>query len=119
MVAAPEAPIEKAKGFEDFLERVREPGSSGLLSPVRFSEVPSIDLVTLAAQAGVHRSTMRHAPDTESVQHFLRQTLRVIRAAYDLSGDLGKALFWYRNYPIREFGYRMPRNWWPQNGPTT
>lgn len=94
--------------FVEFLEHLREPGAPALLSPVRFGEVMRTDLSTLAAQARVHRNTLRHAPQTESVQQFLRDALRVIRASSDLSGDLGKALFWYRNYPLAQFEYRTP-----------
>jgi hypothetical protein len=32
--------------------------------------------------------------------------LRVIRAATDLSGDVDRALFWYRNEPLQPFGYK-------------
>jgi hypothetical protein len=32
--------------------------------------------------------------------------LRVIRAATDLSGDVNRALFWYRNEPLQSFGYK-------------
>lgn len=40
-----------------------------------------------------------------SVQDFLREALRVIKAATDLNGDLHKALFWYRNEPLSVLGY--------------
>lgn len=91
-------------GFMDFL-RDRELGAVAL-SPKRFSEVFNVDLQTLAAQAHVHRNTLSRAPASESVQRFLREALRVIRAATDLSGDVEKALFWYRNEPLQPFGYK-------------
>lgn len=91
-------------GFMDFL-RDREHGAVAL-SPKRFSEVFNVDLQTLAAQAHVHRNTLSRAPASESVQRFLRETLRVIRAAADLSGDVEKALFWYRNEPLQPFDYK-------------
>lgn len=91
-------------GFLDFL-RDQEVGTA-TLSPKRFSEVFSMDLQTLAAQAHVHRNTIRRAPASESVQRFLREALRVIRAAADLSGDVDRSLFWYRNEPLQPFGYK-------------
>ena len=91
-------------GFMDFL-RDREVGGA-VLSPKRFCEVFNIDPQTLAAQAHVHLSTLNHAPASESVQRFLREALRVIRAATDLSMDVGKALFWYRNEPLQPFEYK-------------
>ena len=35
-----------------------------------------------------------------------RDALRVNKVATDLSADLGKALFWYRNEPFSAFGYK-------------
>lgn len=92
------------EGFMDYL-RDREIGGAAL-SPTRFCEVINMDPQTLAAQAHVHRSTLNHAPESESVQRFLRAALRVIRAATDLSGDVERALFWYRNEPLQPFGYK-------------
>ena len=91
-------------GFMDFL-RDREIGGA-VLSPKRFCEVFNIAPQTLAAQAHVHLSTLKHAPASESVQRFLRNAAQVIRAATDLSGDVQKALFWYRNEPLQPFGYK-------------
>lgn len=96
-----------SKNFEGFLNglRDREVGATAL-SPRRFSELLNMDIQTLAAQAHVHRNTLSRAPASESVQHFLREAVRVIRAAVDLSGDLDQALFWYRNEPLQPFGYK-------------
>ena len=91
-------------GFMDFL-RDQELGTVAL-SPKRFSAVFGIDLQTLANQAHVHRNTLSRAPASESVQRFLREILRVIRAAADLSGDIERALFWYRNEPLQPFEYK-------------
>ena len=95
------------KSFEGFLEGLRDSQmGAAVLSPYRFSEQLHLDLQTLAAQAHVHRNTLSRAPASESVQRFLREAVRVIRAAADLSGDLERALFWYRNEPLQPFGYR-------------
>ena len=91
-------------GFIDFL-RDQEAGAS-TLSPKRFGEALSIDVQTLATQAHVHRNTISRTPASESVQKFLRESLRVIRAAHDLSGDVSRAIFWYRNEPLPPFGYK-------------
>ena len=32
--------------------------------------------------------------------------LRVLRAADDLTGDVGRAIFWYRNEPLPPFNYK-------------
>ena len=93
--------------FDAFLSSLQDPELPGpTVSPRRFSQALQIDLQTLAEQAGVHRNTVSRAPTSPSVQRFLREAVRVIRAATDLSGDVGKALFWYRNEPLQPFGYK-------------
>lgn len=95
------------KNFDGLMEFLRDQEiGAAVLSPKRFSEALSIDLQTLAAQAHVHRNTISRAPSSASVQNFLREALRVIRAATDLSGDVDRTLFWYRNEPLQPFGYK-------------
>lgn len=45
-------------------------------------------------------------PSSEGVQRFLREAVRVLRAASDVSGDISLAMFWYRNEPLPVFGYK-------------
>ena len=59
-----------------------------------------------SSQAHVHRNTLSRAPASESVQRFMREALRVLRAADDLTGDVGRAIFWYRNEPLPSFNYK-------------
>lgn len=94
-------------GFDGFIDFLRDPeAGASTLSPTRFGDVLNIDVQTLATQAHVHRNTISRAPASESVQKFLREALRVMRAAHDLSGDVGHAIFWYRNEPLPPFGYK-------------
>lgn len=94
-------------GFEGFIDFLRdEEAGASTLSAKRFGDVLRIDVQTLAAQAHVHRNTISRAPESESVQKFLRQALRVMRAAHDLSGGINRAIFWYRNEPLQPFGYK-------------
>jgi hypothetical protein len=60
----------------------------------------------LAKLARVHRSTIYKAPDTEQLQKFLRNSVRVLVAATNFSGDLNRAVFWYRNHPIDVLDYK-------------
>lgn len=90
--------------FVDFLRETDTPAP--VLSPKRFSQAMHIDLQMLAEQAHVHRNTISRAPGSRGVQDFLREALRIIKAATDLNGDLNKALFWYRNEPLSVFGYK-------------
>jgi hypothetical protein len=95
------------KNFEGFLDYLRDPDNGpAVLSPQKFSEILNVDLQTLAKQAHVHRNTIRRAPTAENLQRFLRESIRVIRAATDISGDVNRAIFWYRNDPLPHFGYK-------------
>ena len=88
------------------LEQLRE---KDYLSPVKFIELMKIDLGTFAQRAHVHRNTVARAPDSATVQAHIRDNVRVLRAAYDLTGrDMQKALVWFKNEPIREFDYKTP-----------
>lgn len=101
-----EAPF-AGSSFQQLIDYLREPETPApVLSPRRFSQALHIDLQTLAEQAHVHRNTISRAPGSRGVQDFLREALRVIKAATDLNGDLPTALFWYRNEPLSVFGYQ-------------
>ncbi|VWC77138.1 hypothetical protein BLA50215_00966 [Burkholderia lata] len=93
--------------FAQFMASLREPTSIGpIISARRFAAALHIDMQTLARLAHVHRNTVSRLAGSESVQKYLREALRVIRAATDISGDLHSALFWYRNEPLRIFDYK-------------
>lgn len=93
--------------YDHFVEYLRDPDMPGpVLSPKRFSQALHIDLQTLAEQAHVHRNTISRAPSSVGVQRFLREALRVIKAGTDISGDVNRSLFWYRNEPLSAFGYK-------------
>lgn len=92
---------------DDFLNYLRgSDETSKSLSPERFSEVFHVDFQTLAAQAHVHRNTISRAPTSAGVQRYLREAVRVIYAAINISGDVERAIFWYRNAPIAPFNYK-------------
>jgi len=93
--------------YRHFVDYLRDPEKIALgFSPKRFSRALRIDLQTLAEQAHVHRNTISRAPNSRGVQEFLREALRIIKAATELSGDINKALLWYRTESLGTFGYR-------------
>jgi hypothetical protein len=99
--------VAQGASFEEFMSSLRDPAfAAPIVSARRFSDALHIDLQTLAKQAGVHRNTLSRMPASESVQRFLREALRVIRAATDAHGCVTQALFWYRNEPLSDFEYR-------------
>lgn len=91
--------------FSKFMEALQIPGTLSLSSQV-FTSVLRISMQQLAIFAGVHRSTLQRAPDNEQAQTFMRECLQVIRAAEDVTGDLPKAVYWFKNEPLRAFRYR-------------
>jgi hypothetical protein len=97
----------RTPSYEDFLYSLHDPAvPAPALSPKLFSAALQIDMQTLADQAHVHRNTLRRAPTTASVQRHLRDSMKAIKAAYALSGDLNKALLWYRNDGIEAFDFK-------------
>lgn len=105
--AALAEPLAGRKTYQHFVEFLKERDAPvPTLSAKRYSEAMNIDLQTLAEQAHIHRNTLSRAPSSRGVQDFLREALRVIKAASDLHGELSGALFWYRNEPLSVFGYK-------------
>jgi len=106
MAAVADAPF-YGRTYQQFVTFLQEPGESApVLSPKQYIAALKIDLQDLADQAHVHRNTIGRAPHSKAVQDYLRQTLRVIKAAVDLNGDVYNALFWYRNEPLAPFDYK-------------
>jgi len=98
------------RNFDRFLNFLNADTSPASISPKRFGQVLSLDMQTLAAKAHVHRNTIRRAPDAESVQGYLRESVRVIRAAVDIAGSVEKAIFWFKNNPLPTFDYKTPQD---------
>lgn len=106
MNAVADAPA-YGRTFPQFIEFLREPGEAApVLSAKKYVAAMAIDLQDLADQARVHRNTLSRAPTSKAVQDYLRQAVRVIKAAFDLNGDIHNALFWYRNEPLAPFDYK-------------
>ncbi len=95
------------QSFPEFMQALQMPGTATLSSQV-FAGALRISMLQLAKFAGVHRSTLLRAPDNENAQTFMRECLQVIRAAEDVTGDLPKAVYWFKNEPLRTFRYQTP-----------
>lgn len=98
--------IHAAPTFPDFLMGLKEPGSRTALSPSRLAEALDLPVQEFANLARVHRNTLQMTPSSPKVQAAVRDVLRVLSAAHSLSGDIERAVFWFRNEPIAEFGHR-------------
>jgi len=94
-----------APTFMGFAEEFRAPDQP-VIQPERFAEALHLRLQDLATLAGVHRSTVTETPANARLQGFLREALRALSAAYEITHDRDRAIFWFRNAPIPEFGHR-------------
>jgi hypothetical protein len=88
----------------DFVEGLQEPHTP-YISPKRFSKALGVHVTNLAGLTGVHRNTLRN-PASERLQGRMREMIKVIAAAALLTGDMSKAIYWYRNEPIAEYGHK-------------
>lgn len=78
-----------------------------ILSPAKFIQLMNLDVNSFAKHARVHRNTVNRAPAALSVQTHLRDNVRVLKAAFDASGqDMKRAIFWYQNEPLAPFDYK-------------
>jgi hypothetical protein len=91
--------------FPGFAEEFRAPDRP-LIQPERFAEALHLRLTDLATLAGVHRTTVTETPSNARLQGFLREALRALSAAYDVTHDRDRAIYWYRNSPIPEFAHQ-------------
>lgn len=76
------------------------------ISPSRFAERSGLSQVRLAQLAGVHRNTVRLNPASEALQDRLREMVRIISSAVELTGDVDQALYWFRNEPIADYRHQ-------------
>ena len=73
-----------------------------LLSPTRFA-ARLARIRQLSCLAGVHRNTVRLNPASDALQDRLREMIKIITSASELTGDVDKALYWFRNEPIANY----------------
>ncbi|TIX42839.1 MAG: DUF2384 domain-containing protein, partial [Mesorhizobium sp.] len=88
-------------GFVDSLQEPRTP----YISPQRLSKALGVKIANLAQLTGVHRNTLRN-PSSERLQGRMREMVKVISAATELTGEVDRAIYWYRNEPIADYGHR-------------
>lgn len=88
-----------------FAEQFRE-ADTPYLSPTRISEFFGFQVQELAARAHVHRNTPAARPQAPQLQKHLRDMVRVLTVATELTRDEKRAAFLLRNEPLRAFGYK-------------
>lgn len=91
--------------FSDFLTSIKDDNSRTALSPERLAGALGLPLQRLATLARVHRNTVATAPTSPKLQDAMVDVVRVLSAVHALTGDIDRALFWFRNQPIPEFDH--------------
>lgn len=104
MPAMAESAQRQVSQISGFVESLQEPRSP-YISPARFSRALGVTTSSMAVLTGVHRNTLRN-PASERLQGRMREMLRVITATATLTGDLPKALYWFRNEPIPDYDHK-------------
>ncbi len=95
-------PRDAPKLVSTFLDDLQEPRTP-YISPTRFAARSGLSHNSLARLAGVHRNTLRLNPASEVLQGRLREMIRIIAVAASATGDIEKALYWFRNEPIADY----------------
>ena len=92
------------KSWIDFVADLHDPEAAPILSPVRYIDSLGMDIETLARNTRVTVAAIAQTPDDANIQMHIRENLRVIKAAYDVSGnDLLRTLIWFRTEPLQVF----------------
>lgn len=93
------------KSWMNFAADLQDPKAALIVSPARYVNSLEMNIETLARNAGVTVAAVDQTPHTANIQTLLTDNLRVIKAAYDVSGnDLSRTLRWFRTEPLKAFG---------------
>ena len=85
-----------------FAEALRE---NAIISPKTYTDRLRISVQRLADLAGVHRTTLQRAPESEKLQDYMRESVSVIGLLLDANGgNLDRAVYWFRNVPLTKLG---------------
>ncbi|RWA66141.1 hypothetical protein [Mesorhizobium sp.] len=98
------ARLAQSKELSGFICSLQEPRTPHI-SPKRLSQALGVKLTNLARLTGVQRNTLRN-PSSERLQGRMREEVKVISAATECTGAVDKAIYWYRNELIVDYGHR-------------
>jgi RNA recognition motif-containing protein len=96
------ADLKEFVGFADEFRSAHQP----IIDPEKFSKALHIQLQDLAKMAGVHRTTVTENPTNAKLQGYLREAVRAMSAAYEVTEDRDRTIFWFRNTPIAEYAHQ-------------
>lgn len=79
------------------------------LSPQRVADALGVHLESVAKRAQASPQVVRYRPQDERLQHYLQLVVKVLAAAEDVAqGDRSRAIFWFMNEPLADFGWQTP-----------
>ena len=96
------------RDFPSFLHSLKADDSQTALSPEKLADELEVPIQKLASLARVHRNTVSLSPKSPKLQDAMVDVVRVLSAAHALTGDIDRALFWFRNQPIADFDHFTP-----------
>lgn len=99
---------ESAISREDLEMLIRDAEGGVPISPNKFTTMFMDDIRDLEAHAKVVTHTAELEPDAPQLQAFMRRSLQVVEALLELGFTPANALFWFRCFPISEFGRKTP-----------
>jgi hypothetical protein len=91
-----------------FIDSLADPIAKTRLSPSKMSDALGMDVTRFAGMVGVHRNTVYNNPNSPALQDGMLMVNKVLSAAFELNGDIDKAVFWFKNHPIADFGHKTP-----------
>jgi hypothetical protein len=79
-----------------------------VVSLQRFSLVLRLNPDAVAVSAHIPPQTATVAHGSKELHHFLRDSMRVVQAAFDVAGDVETALSWFKGHRLPTFGNVTP-----------
>lgn len=103
MAAPAVAHDEERRGLVSrFVAGFRDASSARISSDI-LAERLGVNKDRLAKLTRVHRNTLRTNPSSDVLQERLREIVKIIAAARELTQDDNEAVYWFMNEPIRDY----------------
>jgi len=88
-----------------FADEFRHPSQS-IIDPTLFTTLLHIHSQELASLAGVDHTILSEMPANSRLQTYLREAIRALSSAFEVTHDRDRSISWFRNSPIPEFDYQ-------------
>jgi Protein of unknown function (DUF2384) len=97
-----------AEEFATFVKSLRSHSDPECISQAALAARLKLGKSAFAKLLRVHRNHLENGDKSAKVQIRLIEIIGILSQATTLCGDVDTAIFWFRNNPIVEFGYRTP-----------